>query len=255
MPESEAHVKIKKIIYGKFNEWYGASIREFYDEGHKLDVYAVTSEGYSIYAEVIWDPSKSHFKDDLLSIERSDADIIITIVNPEILENAARVREFEKTLVSKRKAGTKMSPMLNGHKILDNPGSVNHEIKQIVDVLLSEKREQRARDQQKKIEIFRVSKEVLLKSSHLLKGHLGYLEEKGNEYHAKSRIPGEIENIIKHSSVLSSIGNRTEKEKIKSILEKGAIYGGLTTTQQFLKFSNEIREWANEANSIQIDLS
>ena len=43
-----------------------------------------------------------------------------------------------------------------------------------------------ARDQQKKIEIFRVSKEVLLKSSHLLKGHLGYLEEKGNEYHAKS---------------------------------------------------------------------
>lgn len=257
--ESEAHLTIKKVIYGKFNEWYGASIPEYYDEAHELDVYAVTSDGYSIYAEVIWDPSKSHFRDDLLIIQRSDADIIITIVNPKILENDARVREFNKTLLSKRKAGIKMSPMLNGQRVLDDLDYVTYEIRHIIDILLLEKREERGRkeipiDQQKK-EMFLESKEVLGKSSHLLKGHLRHLDKEGDEYHAKGRIPGEIDNIIKHTSILSSIGNKTEKEKIKPIIEEGKKYGELKTTDQFLKFSNDIRKWADKANSIEIDLN
>lgn len=124
-----------------------------------------------------------------------------------------------------------------------------------ISVIIAIFKESKARAPQKKIEIFLKSKEVLRKSSGLLKGHLRHLEEEGNEYHAKGRIPGEIENIIKHSSTLSSIGNGAEKEKIKPILEKGKIYSEFTTTEQFLEFSNEIREWANKANSIQIDLS
>ncbi|MFX0125958.1 MAG: TolB family protein [Candidatus Hodarchaeota archaeon] len=108
---------------------------------------------------------------------------------------------------------------------------------------------------QKKIEMFQESKEALRKASGLLKGHLRHLEEEGDEYHAKGRIPGEIENIIQHSSILSSIGNKTEKKKIRPILEEGKKYSELKTTEQFLNFKKEIHKWADKANSIEIDLN
>ena len=47
---------------------------------------------------------------------------------------------------------------------------------------------------------------------------------------------------------------RAEKDKIKPILEKGEKYSRSTTTKQFFEFPDEIREWANKANSIEIDL-
>jgi hypothetical protein len=258
-PESEAHLKIKELVRDKLKEWYGASITEYYNEGHELDVYAVTSEGYSIYVEVIWDPSKVHFKDDLLIIQRSDADIILTIVNPEILKNPNRVREFEKTLFSKRKSGKKMSSMMDGQQIIENAHYLNDEMRETVNSLIEEKRGENARkktliDQQKKA-IFRESKEILGKSSLLIKGHLKYLKEEGDKYHAKNRIPMEINNITKHSSILSSIGSETEKNKIEPIIQEGKKYGKLTTTDQFLKYNEEISKWADEANSIEIDIS
>lgn len=110
-------------------------------------------------------------------------------------------------------------------------------------------------NREKITEMFLQSKIILRKSSGLLKGHLSYLNEKGDEYSAKGRIPGEIDNIIEHSSIISSIGNQSEKERIEPIIEDGKKYTKLTTTEDFLKFSDEIRNWADKANSIQIDLS
>lgn len=107
---------------------------------HILDNYAITSDGITIYVEVIYDSSRSHFRDDLLIIERSKADLIFTIVNPDILENEDRIREYQKTQASKRKSGTKMSSMINGDRILTDTNYVNFEFKQRVDTYLMEKR-------------------------------------------------------------------------------------------------------------------
>jgi len=142
MPESEYHKKIKELVYQKLSEWFGASIPEYYDEAHELDVYSVTSDGLSIYVEVIFDSSKGHFRDDLLIIQRSDADLIFAIVSPEILKKSDRVKEFQKTQISKRKSGIKMSPMINGDRILSDPNYVDFEFKQLVESYLLEKRQE-----------------------------------------------------------------------------------------------------------------
>lgn len=116
-------------------------------------------------------------------------------------------------------------------------------------------RKKTSTDQEKKVSMFRNSKKVLGRSSLLLKGHLEHLKEEGDKYHANNRIPMEINNITRHSSILSSIGNETEKEKIEPIIKEGNKYGEFTTTDEFLKFNKEIRKWADNANSIQIDIS
>jgi hypothetical protein len=138
--ESEAHLKIKGIIYQKLKEWYGASIPEYYDSSHELDVYSVTSDGISIYVEVIWSPSKQNLNRDLLIIQRAVADIILVVANPEIIKNEKLTREYEKTLISKRKARSKMEPMINGQTVLDNSDYIEHEFRHVVDVALAEKR-------------------------------------------------------------------------------------------------------------------
>jgi len=138
MTESEFHKKIKQKIYQKLRDWYGASIPEYKHEAHELDVYAVTSNGISIYVEVIYDSSHGHFRDDLLIIERSNADIIVVFVHPKILKNDNRVKEYEKTLISKRKNNIKMSHMLNGELALNDENYVNYDLKQIIDIYILE---------------------------------------------------------------------------------------------------------------------
>jgi hypothetical protein len=142
VPESEYHKKIKLLLYTKLNEWYGCAIPEYYDEAHQLDAYAVTTDGITIYVEVIWSPSDGNFLRDLMIIQRADADLIFPVVNPKILENPKRVREFLKTQSSKRKALKKMSPMLNGDRILTDQAYVEYELKQLIDSYLEEKREE-----------------------------------------------------------------------------------------------------------------
>jgi hypothetical protein len=142
MPESENHKKIKDLIYNKLNEWYGCSIPEYYDEAHELDVYAVTTDGISIYTEVIWTSTEGNFLRDLMIIQRANADLIFVVVNPILIEMPERVREYQKTQTSKRKSKQKMSPMLNGDRILSDMNYVDYEIKQLIDSYLMEKREE-----------------------------------------------------------------------------------------------------------------
>jgi hypothetical protein len=170
--ESEAHKNIKVIIYNKMKDWYGASITEYYDESHELDIYSMTLNGISIYVEVIWSSSKQHFIDDLLIIQRANADIIFTIVSPEIISDEKKRREYEKTLISKRKSGTLMFPMINGQNFLDNPSYVDTEFRHIVDIALIEKRsEEKKREPNLEVHFFDEtvidSEEIVVKPVYL----------------------------------------------------------------------------------------
>jgi len=139
-PESDQHVNIKDIVEKKLREWYGASINEYYDSGHELDVYAVTPSGLSIYTEVVWHPSLSHLKHDLLILERSDADVKLIIANPEIIKNDKLIKEYNKTVISQRKKGVVIfGTMINGDRILKDNEYTNFELKGIFDSLILEK--------------------------------------------------------------------------------------------------------------------
>jgi len=138
-PESVQHQEIKNIMEEKFRNWYGASINEYYDSGHELDVYAITPNNVKIYLEVIWNPSLSHVRSDMLILERSEAEVKIVVANPEIIQDSSLVREYNKSVMSLRKKGVKIwGVMLNGVRILENPGYVDIEVKQIIDSLLVE---------------------------------------------------------------------------------------------------------------------
>lgn len=134
-PESTEHYNLKKIFEDKLRSWYGASIDEYYDRGHILDVYAITSSGLKIYVEIVW----SNFKNDMLILERSEADIKVVIANPSILKNKNLVKDFNKTVMSQRGRGVKIwGVMINGERILSEPTCIDSEIRQIFDALISE---------------------------------------------------------------------------------------------------------------------
>lgn len=70
-----------------------------------------------------------------------------------ILKNPDRVRDFRKTQISKRKSGFKMSQMINGDRILEDPDYVDFEFKQLVDTYIMEKREE-GRPAQPNLEVY-----------------------------------------------------------------------------------------------------
>jgi len=107
--------------------------------------------------------------------------------------------------------------------------------------------------QKEKLRIFQDSKKVLRKSTGLLIGHLRHIQNEGKNYHAIGRIPGEIKNIMGHMSILSSIGNITEKEMIDLLIEEGEKYAELLLLEEFLEFHAELIRWAIKANRIQIN--
>jgi len=94
--ESVQHREIKKLFGKKLKEWTGATLQEFPSSGHKLDVFAVTPTGISIYAEIIWSSSRSNFFRDMSMIQTSSANVKMVIVSPEVLRNEGYKREFEK---------------------------------------------------------------------------------------------------------------------------------------------------------------
>ena len=106
--------------------------------------------------------------------------------------------------------------------------------------------------QKDKLIIFQDSKKVLRKSTGLLIGHLRHIQNEGKKYHATGRIPGEIQNIIEHMSILSYIGNKTEKETIDLLIEEGEKYAELEL-EKLLEFHDKIIRWAIKANKIQIN--
>ena len=128
--ESPEHRSTKDLITGKLREWTGASIREYPSSGHMLDVFAITSEGISIYVEIIWSPTSENFHRDMSMIQQSDAKVKLVVVNPIILSNEKYVREFSKVAVSQKRIGVAMhGDMFDGRRLIENSDYLNTEFK------------------------------------------------------------------------------------------------------------------------------
>lgn len=139
MPESPEHVRIKDLISEKLKAWFGCSIKEYPSSGHELDVFAVTTNGISIYVEIIWSASQVHFLKDLSSVEQSDANVKIVVANPEILGNEEYVRQFDKAVANQRRQGFKIyGDMVDGSIIIGQDSYLNKSFRKIVKSLILE---------------------------------------------------------------------------------------------------------------------
>jgi len=140
--ESESHEKIKGLLESKLHEWFGASIQEYPSAGHIHDVFAVTSTGVSIYVEVIWFHSKTHFLSDMNMLQQSDADVKVAIGSPEVLADMKMLREFSKVVISQRRAGRIIhGDMPNGIRILEDSEYVENDLKKLFEHLVGEARQ------------------------------------------------------------------------------------------------------------------
>ena len=136
-PESYQHDELKRLMESKLSEWFGVSIREYYMDGHRLDIYAITSTKISIYVEIIW--SKGQYESDMIMLQRSDADIKAIIAGPKILEDESKVRDYTKFAIIQTRGGrTVPNEMLSGERILNEPSYVDSELKGIFIELLSQ---------------------------------------------------------------------------------------------------------------------
>jgi hypothetical protein len=114
-------------------EWTGASLLEYPESGHELDVYAITPNGISIYVEIVWSDSAQNFFRDMAMIQTVDVDVKLVVANPKISGDDNRQREFKKIVIAQRKLGFAIhGDMINGGCILDDPSYVEEEFKGIV---------------------------------------------------------------------------------------------------------------------------
>jgi len=139
MPQSEEHKEIKQKIIEKLKIWYGSGLDEYPQSGHDLDNFSVTLSGISMYVEIIWSSSTSNFYRDMRLISRSEADIKLVVVNPDILDKEELVRDYQKEVLAQRKRGVKIwGAMINGNRIIEEEKYLDLEFKQIIDSLLDE---------------------------------------------------------------------------------------------------------------------
>lgn len=141
MPETNEHKKIKEIVLKSMKELFGAGLTEYAHTGHVNDVYVVTNDGIKIFVETVWTSTRSNFERDLNILHRSDADVKILIVNPEILAKEEFVRSYEKTKLSERAKGIAISNMIDGSQIIYDPNFVNNNFRKTVQELVNTIRE------------------------------------------------------------------------------------------------------------------
>lgn len=112
-------------------EWLdGASTSEYQSSGHELDAFSVSAEGVSIYCEIIWSGSKTHFLYDLNLLQQSDADVKIAIGGPDVISNPYCMREFSKLAISQRRRGNIIcSRLVDGSRLLTDADFLNETFK------------------------------------------------------------------------------------------------------------------------------
>lgn len=131
--ESAEHKRIKDLVFERFKEWTGATLVEYPSSGHKLDNFAVSIDGISIYAEIIWSESAQNFYRDMSMVQTADANVKLVIASPRVLENEKYQRTFEKVVISQRRLGFAMhSEMINGKKVIEDHTYLDVEVKGIV---------------------------------------------------------------------------------------------------------------------------
>ena len=124
---------------------YGSGLKEYPDSGHLNDVYVVTIDGVKIFVENVWTSTRTQFEKDLNILHRSDANVKLLIVNPDILSNEKLTRSYEKTKLSERAKGTAISDMIDGSRIMYDPDFVNNDFRRTVQKLVTEIRERKSR--------------------------------------------------------------------------------------------------------------
>jgi hypothetical protein len=139
LPESEQHRSVKEILEQKLHEWFGASISEYPSSGHELDVFAVTANGISIYVEVIWNHSLSHFRLDMNMLQQSDADVKVVVGSPKVVADGKMMREFAKVVISQRKTGKQIQgEIINGLRVLEDSNYVEYDLRRLFDALINQ---------------------------------------------------------------------------------------------------------------------
>jgi hypothetical protein len=141
LPETNEHKTIKEIVLKSMQELFEAGLIEYAHTGHVNDVYVVTNEGIKIFVETVWTSTRSNFERDLNILHRSDADVKLLIVNPEILAKEELFRSYEKTKLSERAKGIAISNMIDGSQIIRDPNFVKNMFQKIVQELVSTIRE------------------------------------------------------------------------------------------------------------------
>ena len=124
---------------------FGAGLTEYPNSGHINDVYVVTIDGVKIFVENVWTSTRTHFEKDLNILHRSDANVKLLIVNPDILGNEKLTRSYEKTKLSERAKGTAISDMIDGSRIMYDPDFVNNDFRKTVQELVTKIRERNSR--------------------------------------------------------------------------------------------------------------
>jgi len=153
-PETEEHRRIKEIILEKLKEDYGTGLTEYPHLGNVNDIYVVTSDRTVIFVENVWTSKRANFYRDLTILQRTDANVKILIVNPDILGDGKLVREYEKTRIVERKRGNAISEMIDGSKILHDSEFVNNVFSKIVKELISEAQKPKSPVKKTPAEIF-----------------------------------------------------------------------------------------------------
>ncbi len=152
IPETGEHKTLKQLLVAKLKEWFGASMPEYFSVGHELDVFAVTPDGISIYVEIVWSSSKTHFLQDINMIQQSDADVKVMIGSTEVINNDAFKREFDKVVITQLRSGkTIYSEILDGNKILDDVRHTNSNLKKIFKRLVNEAKAKKSSDEKESI--------------------------------------------------------------------------------------------------------
>ncbi|MPZ05857.1 MAG: hypothetical protein GEU26_05460 [Nitrososphaeraceae archaeon] len=116
----------------KLSDWFGVTITEYPSSGQELDIFSINSDGIELMIEIIWTDSLANFFRDMLLLIRSDAHIKIVVAQSTVVQNSKFVREFQKTRISESKKGTVVPEMLDGNKILEDPGHIENHVKDIV---------------------------------------------------------------------------------------------------------------------------
>ncbi|RIK82265.1 hypothetical protein DCC62_00540 [candidate division KSB1 bacterium] len=122
---------MKALFRDGLKRWVGASIEEYPSSGHELDIFCVTAEGISIYIEIIWTDSKTHFLSDINMLQQSDAAVKLVVGSPGVVEKYQR--EFSKVVISQGRSGKIIhEEILDGSKILENLEYFENEVKRLI---------------------------------------------------------------------------------------------------------------------------
>lgn len=133
--ESPEHKKIKEKIQKAFKKWYGCTLKEYNEAGHRLDVFTVLDKGTRIIVEIIWNESEVHYYKDTALTLRAKGDVKIVIGSDGIISKFSD--DYSKTVASQKLEHISINnEIIPATKLLRYNKYLNNDFKKIVDNLI-----------------------------------------------------------------------------------------------------------------------